>query len=192
MRAFWHGLRWIAKRPVASLVSALGLAVGITGCAIAWTLVDAALLRPFGLVGSDRLVVIWETDPSRGHDLIEVSHLNFLDWQREARTLDFWRARFAQSADVIGQMLFVDGDGHRIIGVIPRGFGYPTTLMPGFQWNAPWVKRLPACPKNNSGTSVCLKCSGAGAPVSATRGFATSSRRLSAIWPPGTRRQPRT
>lgn len=189
MRAFSHGLRWVGKRPIASLVSAVCLAVGITGCAIAWTLVDAAILRPFGLTGSDRLVVIWETDPSRGHDLIEVSHLNFLDWQREARTLEsmaafgsshwpslarlgsdtvplatravsstffttlgiqpalgrdfarvdlsvdiapplilsdrLWRARFAQSADVIGQMLFVDGEGHRIIGVMPRGFGYP-------------------------------------------------------------------
>ena len=189
MRAFSHGLRWVAKRPIESLVSAICLAVGITGCAVAWTLVDAAILRPFGLTGSDRLVVMWETDPSRGHDLMEVSHPNFLDWQREARTLDsmaafgsshwpssvrlgsetlpiatravsitffatlgiqpaigrdfaradlsvdtappmilsdrLWRTRFARSPDVIGQTLFIDGEGHRIIGVMPRGFGYP-------------------------------------------------------------------
>ena len=189
MRAFSYRLRWVGKRPIASLISAVCLAVGIAGFAIAWTLVDAAILRPFGLTGSDRLVVIWESDPSRGHDLIEVSHPNFLDWQRESRTLEsmaafgsshwpslarlgsetvaivtravsisffatlgihpaigrdfarvdlsveiapplilsdrFWRTRFGQSPDVIGQTLFIDGEDHRIIGVMPHGFGYP-------------------------------------------------------------------
>ena len=55
---------------------------------VAWTLIDATILRPFGLPNSNRLVVLWEADQSRGHDLIEVSHLNFLDWQRESKTLE--------------------------------------------------------------------------------------------------------
>ena len=182
-------MRLIRRRPLSALVSALCLALGIAGCTVAWTLVDAAILRPFGLTASDRLVVLWESDPSRGQHLIEVSHLNFLDWQREARTLEsmaafgsshwpalarirsetvplatravsatffdtlgiepalgrdfapgdlrvgtvppivlshrLWRTRFAQSPAVIGQTLFVDGEDHQIIAVMPRRFGYP-------------------------------------------------------------------
>ena len=59
----------------------------MAACAAAATIVDAAILRPFGIADSDRLVVLWETDPAHGHDLIEVSQPNFLDWQRESRTL---------------------------------------------------------------------------------------------------------
>ena len=83
-----HGLRWMLRRPLTSTTSALCLGLGIAACAVAWTLLDATILRPFGLANSNRLVVLWEADQSRGHDLIEVSHLNFLDWQRESKTLE--------------------------------------------------------------------------------------------------------
>ena len=87
-RAFLQGVRWMVRRPVVSLTSALCLAVGLAACTAAWTLLDAVVFRPFGLRESHRLVVVWETDPARGQDLIEVSHLNFLDWQRESRTVE--------------------------------------------------------------------------------------------------------
>ena len=87
-RALTQGIRWMRRRPLTALTSTLCLAVGIATWSIAWTLLDAAILRPFGLTDSNRLVVVWEADPSKGHDLIEVSHLNFLDWQRSSKTLE--------------------------------------------------------------------------------------------------------
>jgi putative ABC transport system permease protein len=86
-RALTQGLRQTLRRPLSAFVSALCLGVGIAACAASWSLTDAAILRPFGLQRANELVVLWETDPARGRDLIEISHLNFLDWQREARTL---------------------------------------------------------------------------------------------------------
>jgi putative ABC transport system permease protein len=80
--------RALMRRPLATAASALCLGLGIAACATAWSLINAAILRPFGLPAADRLVVLWEADPARGHPLIEVSLLNFLDWQREARTLE--------------------------------------------------------------------------------------------------------
>ena len=188
-RALTQGIRWMRRRPLTALTSTLCLAVGIAAWSIAWTLLDAAILRPFGLTDSNRLVVAWEADPSKGHDLIEVSHLNFLDWQRSSKTLEsmaafgsshwpalarigsetvplatrgvsqsffstlgigpvlgrdfvaadltegtvppvilshrFWHGRFAGAATAVGQSLFIDGEDHRIVGVMPRGFGYP-------------------------------------------------------------------
>ena len=80
--------RALRRRPLATAASALCLGLGVAACATAWSLITAAILRPFGLPAADRLVVVWEADPARGHPLIEVSLLNFLDWQREARTLE--------------------------------------------------------------------------------------------------------
>ncbi len=188
-RAFWHGLRWAVRRPLTSVTSTLCLAIGIAACAIAWTLLDATIFRPFGLADSDELVVVWEADLSRGHDLIEVSHLNFLDWQRESKTLEsmaafgsshwpalarigadtvpiaargvsiaffstlgirpalgrdfsasdqnpggvppvvlshrMWQSRFGGDEGIVGQVVFIDGQDHSIVGVMPSGFAYP-------------------------------------------------------------------
>jgi predicted permease len=87
-RSLIHGLRWLVRRPLVSLASALCLSIGIAACAAAWTLIDAVILRPYGLLGSDRLIVVWEAEATRNQPLIEVSYLNFLDWQREAHTVE--------------------------------------------------------------------------------------------------------
>lgn len=80
------GVRWIRRRPVASLVSILCLGLGIGASATAFTLVDATVLSPYGLTRAGDLVVLWESDPARPRDLIEVSLLNFQDWERRSRS----------------------------------------------------------------------------------------------------------
>ena len=85
---FVLGVRWILKRPLVSLLSALCLGLGLAATAVAWTLLDAGVLRPFGLGDPGRLLVVWESDPARNQPLIEVSYLNFVDWQRDARTVE--------------------------------------------------------------------------------------------------------
>jgi predicted permease len=37
-----------------------------------------------------------------------------------------WRRRFGADPDVIGRMVAVDGISHEIVGVVPRGFNFPT------------------------------------------------------------------
>lgn len=87
-RLLRQGIRTLTRRPIASAASIACLGFGVAACATAWILVSGTLLRPFGLGDADRLVVVWETDPSRGRPLIEVSLPNFFDWQRESRTLE--------------------------------------------------------------------------------------------------------
>jgi predicted permease len=82
------GARWILRRPVVAVISALSLGIGASAAVVAWALLDAGVRKPFGLADANRLVVVWETDPAHSQPLIEVSYLNFLDWQREARTLE--------------------------------------------------------------------------------------------------------
>ena len=83
-----QGLRALARRPIASAASIACLAFGVAACATAWILVSSTLLRPFGLADASRLLVVWEADLAHGQPLIEVSLPNFLDWQRESRTLE--------------------------------------------------------------------------------------------------------
>jgi len=183
------GVRWMMRRPLVSLTCAICLGAGIAATAVAVTLLDAGVRRPFGLGGASRLAVVWETNPARNQPLVEVSYLNFLDWQREARTVEsmaafgsshwpglarmdgesvplalrgvsatffptlgvapslgrnfderdlrpdapaplllshrLWQARWGGSSAVVGQEVFIDGNNHVIVGVMPAGFAYP-------------------------------------------------------------------
>ena len=51
----------------------------------------------------------------------------------------FWQQRFGGEAKVVGDILELDGVGHRIVGVAPRGFVDPVTRAHG--WRSPEVWR---------------------------------------------------
>jgi putative ABC transport system permease protein len=121
-RAVVQGVRWMFRRPLVSLTSALCLSVGVAACATAWTLIDAAILRPYGLVGASRLSVAWEADLTRNQPLIEVSYLNFLDWQREARTVESMAAFGSQHWPALARI------GSEMVPLTTRGIS--TTFLP--------------------------------------------------------------
>ena len=98
-RAIVHGLRWMLRQPLVSLTSALCLSVGVAACATGWTLIDAAILRPYGLVSANRLLVVWEADLTRNQPLIEVSYLNFLDQRRKVGVLEVLARRAASASN---------------------------------------------------------------------------------------------
>ena len=49
--------------------------------------VYTVLLQPLPIQSPERLIVWWETNPSRGSSVVEVSFRNFQDWQASSRTL---------------------------------------------------------------------------------------------------------
>jgi putative ABC transport system permease protein len=53
-----HGLRLIARSPGLALAAYASIAIGIGGATAAFTLIDAALLRPWPYPNADRLVVV--------------------------------------------------------------------------------------------------------------------------------------
>ena len=53
-----HGVRLIARSPGLALAAGASLAIGIGGTTAAFTLIDAALLRPWPYPDADRLVVV--------------------------------------------------------------------------------------------------------------------------------------
>ncbi|MDH3224065.1 MAG: ABC transporter permease, partial [Gemmatimonadota bacterium] len=81
----WRGARRVLRSPgyAASVALTLGVSLGALGSVAA--MVERAILEPLPYEHSDRLLMLTET--SRG-DRISTAYLNYLDWRREATTLE--------------------------------------------------------------------------------------------------------
>jgi len=79
-------LRQLRSAPAFTLVAALTLALGIGANGAIFALVDAALLRPLPLGEADRLVEVWERDPSSART--PAAPANVADWLERSRTFD--------------------------------------------------------------------------------------------------------
>jgi putative ABC transport system permease protein len=87
-----------------------------------------------------------------------------------------WQTYFGRGASVLERTLMVDGQPHAVVGVMPQGFGFPTSstlvwtpLTPGTQ--GPGMRTLPAICRLRPATSV-------EAAVSEVNGILDTARRL--------------
>lgn len=63
------------------------LALGIGANAAIFSVINTVLLRPLPFPNSGQLVQIWESNPARGEIQEPVSPWNFLDWQKQSKSL---------------------------------------------------------------------------------------------------------
>jgi putative ABC transport system permease protein len=89
-----HMTRGLRKSPGFTLAVILTLALGIGANTAIFSVVDQLLLRPLPYPNGDELVTIYETmpglglpEPTPGRSRNGVSPANWLDWQRDSRTL---------------------------------------------------------------------------------------------------------
>ena len=89
--SFWrdvhHAVRSLrhARSFTGAAVATLALGIGLTTAV--YSVVDAVLVRPVPIPGSDRLVVVWETDRDTGTSREPGSFPDFLDFRERSRTL---------------------------------------------------------------------------------------------------------
>jgi predicted permease len=98
VRDLRYAVRGLSRAPGFTIAVALTLALGIGTNTAIFSAVDQLLLRPLPYPDGDELVRIYETRSGEAGDGFDVSPANWLDWQRQSRTLDaiaVWRATTA-------------------------------------------------------------------------------------------------
>src|SRR5262245_37943686 len=92
MRTLWqdlrYGARMLLKKPGFTLIAIGAIALGIGANTAIFSVVNAALLRPLTYDAAERLVVLYETNPQRGRDEMDVSYPNFVDWRAQSQSFE--------------------------------------------------------------------------------------------------------
>src|SRR2546423_1866445 len=144
METFWqdirYGIRMLVKAPSLSIVATIALALGIGANTAIFSVVNAVLLRPLPFANSEQLMMVWETDPTRGYSRGSASYPNFVDWREQNHvfehtasyhTIDFIMTGRGEAARLQGAV--VNADLFPLLGVAPvigRGF-LPDEDKPG-------------------------------------------------------------
>jgi predicted permease len=85
------GLRLIRKAPMFYLTVIVVLALGIGANTAVFSVVDAVLLRKLPFRDPDRLVMVWEKNPTLGAvigERIPTAYVNFQEWVRQQHVFD--------------------------------------------------------------------------------------------------------
>ena len=83
-----YGLRRLGKTPAFTAVALLTLALGMGANTGMFSVVDTVLLKPLPFRDAERLLVIWEKNPSQNRYRMFVAPANFLAWQNESRAVE--------------------------------------------------------------------------------------------------------
>ena len=85
---FGCSVRSLSRSPFFTLSAVLTLTLGIGANAAVFSVVEAVLLHPLPYAEPDRLVRIWETNPTQGIERADVSPGSFVEWRARTRTLE--------------------------------------------------------------------------------------------------------
>ena len=97
-----YGVRSLLKRPGATVIALLTLALGIGVNTAIFSAVDSVLLRPLPLKDPDRVVSIWEHTLRLGIHQNEVAPANFFDLRNQSQVFDGIGAHGPQDVNLSG------------------------------------------------------------------------------------------
>jgi putative ABC transport system permease protein len=83
-----YALRNLLKRPTFTIIAVFTLALGIGANSAMFSAFNALLLNPLPFPELDRVVAIWDKQPSLGYTHNEVAFANYLDWQAQSQSYE--------------------------------------------------------------------------------------------------------
>jgi putative ABC transport system permease protein len=182
-----YAARMIGKSPGFTAVAVLALGLGIGANTAIFSLADVLLYRPLELPDLERVVTVIGTDKGNRKSFDPLSPADFLDFQRQSRTIEnlgagmpanlnltgdgepervesarasvsffkalgarpsqgriflegedspgqdrvvilgytLWTGRFASDPHILNRTIQLEGQGYRVVGVMPKDFRYP-------------------------------------------------------------------
>ena len=106
LASFWqdvrYGMRLLARRPGFSAIVIGTVAIGIGANTAIFSVVDGVLLRPLPYPHSERLVRVWEDEPSKGFSRNVVNPFNFLDWRDRSHSFTQMAAIDSGNSNITG------------------------------------------------------------------------------------------
>ena len=106
-----YALRQLLKRPGFSTVAIITVALGIGANTAIFSVVNSVLLRPLPVDAPDRIVMVWESNLSRGWPRFSASPANYMDWVEQNDVFDHVGAYSNASVTLTG-----NGDPERLPG----------------------------------------------------------------------------
>ena len=97
LRDLHHAVRTIRNNPGFSAIALIALALGIGANTVIFSVINALILRPPPFKDADRIVYLWETNPTTGLERGIVSSANFVDWREQSTAFEqisAWRTWF--------------------------------------------------------------------------------------------------
>src|SRR5215475_12719823 len=85
---FRYAIRSLLKRPAFTAIAVVTLALGIGVNSAIFSTVYSLLINPLPFPHQDRVVAIWDTNPSRGVTHNEVSMADYLDWRAQSHSFE--------------------------------------------------------------------------------------------------------
>ncbi len=86
---FRFAVRSLRKAPIVTIVATITLALGIGAATASFSVLDAILLKPLPFIQhQERMLYLNEAVPSKGIDSTDICYADFLDWHRQAKTLE--------------------------------------------------------------------------------------------------------
>src|ERR1051326_6428969 len=88
LRDLRNGVRLLSHAPGVSALAVIALGLGIGAAVGIFSVVDAVLLKALPFPHSGRLLAIYEKNPAQKKYKLFVAPVNFLEWQRQSRTIE--------------------------------------------------------------------------------------------------------
>ena len=123
MEAFWkdvrHGWHVLVESPGFTFIAILTLGLGIGANTVLFSIVNGVLLQPLRFPQADRLVAVYEKRAQ--FEFASISYPNFLDWQRDNRSLQSLAAFRPDDFSLTGL-----GEPQRLKGMMVSANFFPT------------------------------------------------------------------
>lgn len=83
-----YALRSLFRRPTFTIIAVFTLAIGIGANTAIFSAIHALLLKPLPFPELDRVVAIWDKQPTLGYTHNEVTMANYLDWKAQNQSFE--------------------------------------------------------------------------------------------------------